>query len=334
MDVFNPPPPGTTTHPGDSGGGSGGRKRGRPPGARDKQPRKRRAPTKKENAGGDGGDEELERLAAEIPEQKLASRRDEKPKMQAGRNLLICSMSGGGKSTVLMNIDWQAEYDNVFVVTLTKHTGSPVLGLASSEDFVLEGIDEAFLEGIIEFHKENRKARTAIIFDDRVGLNFDFKNSMSYKRLCTQSRHFRVTIVDSCQDIAEVPKLYRRNSHYLCFGPNFDANNDMIADQLSFPGLEKPKFRWLLRKITKEAKEKHEWMVYSSKEGDWWIWKPDHVRELDTENEESSSEDEEEEDEGEEEGERKIGVRTIPVSAFKPTAGDRLAQQLANEKRT
>lgn len=308
MDVFNPPPPGTEK-----------RKPGRPPGAKDKVPRKKpeRKPRAKD-AKQQGGGKELEDLAAEIPEQKFADDAVQQvPELKPGRNMLLCSMSGGGKSTVLMQLDLSG-FHNVFVITLTKHAESPVLALATSPDHVLEGMDDTFLEGLMEFHKHHRKARTLLLFEDRVGMDFNFKQSRPYKVMTTASRHFGISVIDSVQDIAEVPKNFRRNAHYLLFGPNYDANNEMIADELAFPGLEKPKFRVILRKIFKD--QKHQWMVYDGKRKDWWIWQPEYVAGLSESESEDDGKDEPEQNDDSSEAESDVDdadTVTIPVSAFK-----------------
>jgi hypothetical protein len=214
--------------------------------------------------------------------------------------VLICGKSGSGKTTAISNFPGiesgpKCAFDNKFLITGSKHTEN-LNHLVDGDEFILEDLSNDFINMLIDFHKAHPKARTLLLFDDHVGIDFNFKASRPYKRLCAAARNFGISIIDSCQDIAEIPKIFRRNAHWLLFGNNFDANNDMIADQLSFPDLPKPQFRKLLTGIAK--RREFEWLVYDDKRQDWWIWKPEFVAGLEGGPEESDSdEDEDSEDE-------------------------------------
>lgn len=208
--------------------------------------------------------------------------------------VLMCGKSGAGKTTAIFNmLNRRLPYHNKFLITGTKHKNNLNFIVEGQEECILEGFDDNFVKMLTDFHKEHPKARTLLCFDDHVGIEFNFKASKAYKKLCAASRNFGITIIDSCQDIAEIPKILRRNAHWLFFGNNYDANNDMIAEQLSFPDLEKPVFRRLLKKIAKERK--YQWMCYDDKNQDWWIWQPEKVEGLG--HDESDDDEEEEEDE-------------------------------------
>jgi hypothetical protein len=317
--LWNPPIPGTS-----------GKKRGRPFGARDRVKRKtpnrahlrkdamekanRRIPLAKvlgaskrprddEVMSDDTSDEEEEEHEPE--QKKFKNDYSEEAELhkvpEVNREpctILICGKSGAGKTTAINNMIPPPgipgdPYDNRFIVTGTKHKHN-LSDLVEDEDHILEGMSEEFIKLLTNHHKEHPKARTLLLFDDHVGLDFNFKASKGYKKLCAASRNFGITIIDSCQDIAEVPKILRRNAHWLLFGNNYEANNEMISDQLSFPDLPKPQFKRVLTKIAKERL--YQWLVYDDKKQEWWLWQPEEVKGLGHGEDESSDEEEEDED--------------------------------------
>lgn len=226
--------------------------------------------------------------------------------------VLICGKSGAGKTTAIRNAIDPTAYDNVFIVTATKHKHN-LSDFVEDEAFILEDMSDEFINMLTEHHKKNTKATTLLLFDDHVGINFNFKASKPYKKLCAASRNFNITIIDSCQDIAEVPKILRRNAHWLLFGNNYDANNDMIADQLSIPDLPKPQFRRVLQGIAK--RREYEWLVYDDRRQDWWIWQPEYVEGLgDAGGDDDSDDDDSDETDSDDEGRNKIMDDQIPQS--------------------
>lgn len=252
------------------------------------------------------------------------------PQFQWPRSVLICGKSGSGKTTAISNFPGiksgpKCAFDNKFLITGSKHTKN-LNHLVDGDEYILEDMSNDFVTMLIDFHKEHPKARSLLLFDDHVGIDFNFKASRPYKRLCCAARNFGISIIDSCQDIAEIPKIFRRNSHWLLFGNNYDANNDMIADQLSFPDLPKPQFRKILMGIAK--RHAYEWLVYDDKGGDWWVWKPNFVPGLDGGPEESD----EDEDEDEDSDDDKVDpAMTEGLRGGKPSVDGRIKEALQAE---
>ena len=77
----------------------------------------------------------------------------------------------------------------------------------------------------------------------------------------------------------EVPTIIRRNAEYLLLGNNYENTVEALAKQLALPGMGKRQFRLLLGKISK--RKDHEFLYIDDRHQDWWIWKPEHVPELD-----------------------------------------------------
>ena len=239
-------------------------------------------------------------------------------------SILICGESGSGKTTAITGSLDPSKFHNVFLITNTKHTEN-LNHMVEDEAYILEGLSDEFINMLTEFHMKNKKAKSVLLFDDHVGMDYNFKQSKPYKKLCAAARNFRISILDSCQDIVEMPTIFRRNAHWYLFGSNTDLNNETIATQLAFPGLPKTQFLKVLRGIAKRGE--HEWLVYDKNKKDWWIWKPDYVPGLsgpeDTDDDDDDDEDEEDADESE---------TKIPRSKFSKTSdADKISTARARE---
>lgn len=301
--LFNPGVPGTP-------GGKKARRwlkpKGRPKGAKDKKKRKKpdRAHLRKgvreevlETGYPDGrrvlSMEELRRLEKELEEQDAAKdkqteedkpamspndERHRKPDIEWPCTVACVAKKFAGKTTALLNMkdEITSYFDNVFVITKTKHKHN-LDELASSPDHILSDMSEEFIELLLE-HQEETQAKTLMIWDDFIGMEFEPRYSKQLKLLAASGRNFELSMWFSSQDLVEIPTIIRRNSEYLLLGNNYESTIDGLAKQLALPGMGKRQFRLLLEKISK--RKDHEFLYVDDRNQDWWVWKPEEMEGL------------------------------------------------------
>jgi len=297
--LFNPPIPGVV------------KRRGRPKGSGDKRKRKtperghltkvniakqlmddqRKAAAARRRMMEDEDkemDEEKARLAKEAEEEQesdddtdqvptVEQERDKVPDIDWPATVVMIGKKFAGKTTALLRYVDPKQFDNVFIVTKTKHRHNfDSFGL--DEDHILDGMSEEFIELLVEHQKET-EAKTLLIFDDFIGMEWEPVHSKKLKLLAASGRNFELSMIFSSQDLVQVPTIVRRNAEYLLIGNNYETTIDALAKQLALPGMGRKQFRLLLEKISK--RKDHELLFIDDRNQDWWVWKPEHVPELD-----------------------------------------------------
>lgn len=143
-----------------------------------------------------------------------------------------------GKTNAILNMINKDDFDNVWVITTTKHKNNLndlVIddGDGDPLDQVLESLSENFLEDLIDHQKET-DAKTLLIFDDFIGIKgIKLRHSPNMKLLASSGRNFNVSIVFSSQDAVEISKTFRRNPEYVMIGDNDEDAVDLMAKTMA-----------------------------------------------------------------------------------------------------
>lgn len=226
---------------------------------------------RQEKAGGNDDDEE------ERPIMSVEEERDRMPDIEWPATLVMIGKKFAGKTTALLNFIDPNDFDNVFIVTKTKHKHN-LDKLAKGPEYILDDMSDEFIELLID-HQRETEAKTLILFDDFIGMEWQPRYSPKMKLLAASGRNFNLSIIFSSQDMVEVPTIIRRNAEYLLLGNNYENTVELLSKQLALPGMGKRQFRLLLEKISK--RKDHEFLYVDDRHQDWWVWKPQHIPELD-----------------------------------------------------
>lgn len=173
------------------------------------------------------------------------------PDIEWPATISIIADKFSGKSTLLRSLMRPEEWDNVWIVTMTKHTGNLDCISPGGEKFILEDLTEEFLESLLE-HQKKTNARTAIVFDDFVGTTFDPCHSAKMKQIATSGRNHNLSLVFSCQDLKFIPTEIRRNSEYKFVGNNTNEVIEKFAKQYSHASMPKERTIAKLNKIARD----------------------------------------------------------------------------------
>lgn len=219
----------------------------------------------------------------ERPTMKADDERDKIPEINWPATVLMIGKKFAGKTTALLEFVDPTIFDNVFIVTKTKHKHNlDALTVDEKgevhEELIMDDMSEEFLEILLD-HQRDTEADTLLLFDDFIGMEWDPLHSNKLKLLAASSRNFNLSMIFSSQDLVQVPTIVRRNAEYLMFGNNYETTIEALAKQLALPGMGKRQFRLLLEKISK--RKDHEMLFIDDREQDWWVWKPAHHPELD-----------------------------------------------------
>ena len=219
----------------------------------------------------------------ERPILSIEDERNKIPEIDWPATVLMIGKKFAGKTTALLEYIDVSLFDNVFIVTKTKHKHNLDALTKDAkgqvhEELIMDDMSEEFLELLLEHQKET-EAKTLLLFDDFIGMEWEPLHSKKLKLLAASSRNFELSMIFSSQDLVQVPTIVRRNAEYLMFGNNYETTIDALAKQLALPGMGRRQFRLLLEKISK--RKDHEFLFIDDRNQDWWVWKPAHHPELD-----------------------------------------------------
>lgn len=162
-----------------------------------------------------------------------------------------------GKTNAILNIVDKNDFDNVWVITTTKHKNNLnelVIddGEGDPMDQVLESLSEAFLYELIE-HQKKTDAKTLLIFDDFIGIKgIKLRHSDNMKLLASSGRNFNVSIVFSSQDAVEISKTFRRNPEYVMIGDNDEDAVDLMAKTMASVTIPKATMREKIAEVCRK----------------------------------------------------------------------------------
>lgn len=173
-----------------------------------------------------------------------------------------------GKTNAILNIVDPADFDNIFIITVTKHKNNLTELVPKDEvdDRILTSISEQFIAELLE-HQIETDARTLLVFDDFIGMKgINLKHSSQMKILASAGRNFNVSILFSSQDLVEISTLFRRNPEYLLVGNNLQSTRETIAKTMGAARLDRKSFQELLNTISK--RKQFEFLFIDDREND------------------------------------------------------------------
>lgn len=214
-----------------------------------------------------------------------------------GRTVTIVAEKECGKSNLVLNLVDRDEWNEVWLVTKSGFTNQLSTIVHDKDHQILKNITEAFLEGLIrrqEDAADDDRLRVLIVFDDFIGVKFNFNNSDALDQIASSGRHLKVSILFSTQKYKKVPDIIRKNTQHWFFGVNTYGSIKQMTDELAIATMPPKQMRAKLMQIAADDNFTFMWMKNRRpRQVDLII--PPNVK--DPKPEDSSS-DEEEEDDG------------------------------------
>ena len=179
-------------------------------------------------------------------------------------SILFVAKKFAGKSNALLNIINPKKFDNIFVVTVSGHTGN-LNYLVKSKDNIFEEINDEIIELILDFQVQHPKAKTAIILDDFINSENTLRRVPLIMKLATSGRNFGVTLVICSQNLTSVPPALRKNAEYLFVGKNLWAAAKGLGDEYGTVDLPPKELRTEISNI-----KDHSFLFYDERKGSWF----------------------------------------------------------------
>lgn len=196
----------------------------------------------------------------EIPEISL---NELKKSIKFPSSILIVGKKFSGKTNLIRSLIDKKKFDNIFVITLSGHTGN-LTKLCSDENNCFSNIDDEIIEFILDFQVENPKSKTLLIFDDFIDSETTLRKIPKICQIATSGRNFNITCLISSQTVSQVPTVLRKNAEYLFIGKNYRSSAEQLGKEYANAELS-----------TKELQQKiinikdHSWLVYDERKGEW-----------------------------------------------------------------
>lgn len=186
-----------------------------------------------------------------------------KETIQFPSSILLIGKKFSGKTNLLRNIIDRKKFNNVFVITLSGHTGN-LTKLATDEENVIQGINDDIIDFIIEFQLENKKSKTCIIFDDFIDSERTLRAVPKIMMLATSGRNFNISLVISSQTVAQVPTAVRKNAEYLFIGKNMMSSAEQLSREYATAQLG-------IKELKKQIVDiqDHSWLLYDERKCKW-----------------------------------------------------------------
>jgi len=137
--------------------------------------------------------------------------------------LIINGSVRSGKSNLLMNFIYNDnfyhnKFDNVVFISPTVHIDKTLQHMQDDDDIItsndMENLDDT-ISKIIEEQVKNPDEHSLIILDDCLGF---IKRNSVLTHLATRYRHYKMSLIISCQDFRSIPNIIRPNaSGYVVF---------------------------------------------------------------------------------------------------------------------
>ena len=181
-------------------------------------------------------------------------------------NVAICAAPISGKSSMVLSIIEDEEFDLVFVVSLTPGN-SAYENVATA---VLPSLSEKFLDDLFEMHEEDPELKSLLIFDDFIGSEksgFNCKNSPAIDRISASGRHNNISMIFSSQNWVSIPVIFRRTANYYVLGANTHDINKNLSKILANGSMTPRKLFLALEKISSE--NRFEFIIFDRKKKDW-----------------------------------------------------------------
>lgn len=205
-------------------------------------------------------DDKIEPNKIKIPEISLQKLKDE---IVYPSSILLIGKKFSGKTNLLRNLINKKKFDNVFVITLSGHTGN-LSKLATDEENIIQGINDDIIEFILEFQVENPKSKTCILFDDFIDSERTLRAVPKVLQLGTSGRNYNITLVISSQTVSQVPTGLRKNAEYLFIGKNMMSSAEQLSKEYATAQLPIKELKNQIMNITD-----HSWLVYDERKTLW-----------------------------------------------------------------
>ena len=191
------------------------------------------------------------------------SMKDLKETIKFPSSILLIGKKFSGKTNLLRNIIDRKKFNNVFVITLSGHTGN-LTSLATDPENIIQGINDDIIDFIIEFQLANKKSKTCIIFDDFIDSERTLRAVPKIMMLATSGRNFGISLVISSQTVAQVPTAVRKNAEYLFIGKNMMSSADQLSREYATAQLG-------IKELKKEIIDiqDHSWLMYDERVCKW-----------------------------------------------------------------
>lgn len=186
-----------------------------------------------------------------------------KQDLQFPSSILMIGKKFSGKTNLLRNIIDKKKFNNVFVITLSGHTGN-LTKLATDEENIIEGINDEIIDFMLEFQVNNPKSKTCIVFDDFIDSERTLRAVPKMMKLATSGRNFNITLVISSQTVAQVPTAVRKNAEYLFIGKNMMSSAEQLGREYATGQIGIKELKKQIMDITD-----HSWLLYDERKGKW-----------------------------------------------------------------
>jgi hypothetical protein len=164
-----------------------------------------------------------------------------KPLLKPPFVLILCGSVRTGKSTIIMNFLYNEEFykdmfDKVIFISPTVRNDLTLTHLADDDEVIkidddLDNLDD-ILKTIVETKQEDKEEQEKhylIILDDMMGL---IKRKSYATYLCTRYRHYKLSIIITCQSFRSLNDIIRTNAKgYLIFKTNNDKEYKKMEDE-------------------------------------------------------------------------------------------------------
>lgn len=214
-------------------------------------------------------DEKIEAPKQTIPTITLEQLKED---IKFPSSILIIGKKFSGKTNLLRNLINKKKFDNVFVITLSGHTGN-LTKLATDEENIIPGINDDIIDFILEFQVDNPKSKTCILFDDFIDSERTLRSVPKIMQLATSGRNFNITVLISSQTVAQVPTAIRKNVEYLLIGKNMMSSAEQLSKEYATAQLPIKELRSQIMNITD-----HSWLVYDERKGIWQKLPEDQIK--------------------------------------------------------
>ncbi len=165
------------------------------------------------------------------------------------------------------------EFDNIFLVTLTGHTGN-LNHHATSEKHVLTQVSEEFLKKLRLYQNKNN-GKTLLVFDDIIGMDFNWNASKEFDKLVTTGRNSNISMLIGVQTYRKMPPVLRDNFEFAFIGNNNERNIDAIAEEMGNASMDRKMMRQCLSDVARNnRRDSKSFLFIDDEDQHFQVWKP------------------------------------------------------------
>lgn len=174
----------------------------------------------------------------------------------------VVTKQWGGKTTLACELLRRRghEFGDIFWFTKSGGVGA-LTPFITSPDHIIPRITEEFLTVLIDELGDKPKP-TLLLFDDHVGMDFNFDFSPCMNELIGTGRNRNISIWMAVQAWTKVPNFLRANCRYYFIGNNFFSQNEKISKDLATELCPPKKMRKLLSTIARRTTDHHKEFMF------------------------------------------------------------------------